>query len=303
MFPGKHYADKLIPGRPPALLIHPLRKDRDAFPPDDTRFFSRSAYPWGSYFVRARGEQQQRRAIGLVVLVKRVTIISWSRLNGPEWLGRKVEDLMKSWFWSGKPWQAFKNFALIFSFLLNVLFFIALVLVLVNVIPVVNGIAEPIVSGLNQSFVEIGAAHIVRTVEVEDTIPVEFDLTVDTETVALLTEPVPMTIPTTFVLPGGGGFINGSVTIELPAGTGLPVKFNTTVPVRESVPVKLAVSVDIPLEETELAEPFADLQALFAPLDEFLTKLPSTNDEAAGRFWQALSPDKSEPGIEQATVD
>ncbi len=207
---------------------------------------------------------------------------------------------MDEWLWSGKPWQAFKNVAIILSFGLNIVLLIALIVAAFYIIPIVNAIAEPMVGGLHQSFVDMSDAHIVRTIAVEDSIPVIFDLPVETVTDAELVEPVPMNIPTQFVLPGGGGFINGNVSFELPAGTKLPVQFSTIVPVSQTVPVKLAVAVDIPLEETELNEPFADLQELFAPLDAFLTNLPSSNTEVFNRLVRSTGePDEATVGQAQ----
>lgn len=208
---------------------------------------------------------------------------------------------MKEWMWSGKPWQAFKNVAIILSFSLNMVFLIFLILAGFYIIPVVNSIAEPIVGGLHQSFVDMGQARIVRTIVVEDTIPVVFDLPLQTTTNARLTEPVPMNIPTTFVLPGGGGFINGNVSFELPAGTDLPVQFDITVPVSQTIPVNLAVTVDIPLDETELGEPFNNLQAIFDPLNDFLTNMPSTNGELYDRLINSIGEQEAAESVEQAS--
>jgi hypothetical protein len=55
------------------------------------------------------------------------------------------------------------------------------------------------------------------------------------------------------------------------------------VPVRESVPVELSVAVDIPIEETELNDPFGDLQSIFGPLGDVLSRLPDDNREVYRR--------------------
>jgi hypothetical protein len=190
---------------------------------------------------------------------------------------------MKEWIWSGKPWQAFKNFAIVFSFFLNIFFIILLIAGATMIIPALKEIAEPMVSGINQSFTEINEAHIVRTIQVKDTIPINFDIPVSTSTEVTIIEPVPMALPTNFVLPGGGGTINGTVFFELPAGTVLPVQLDIMVPVRESVPVELSVAVDIPIEETELNDPFGDLQSIFGPLGDVLSRLPDDNREVYRR--------------------
>lgn len=198
---------------------------------------------------------------------------------------------MKEWIWSGRPWKAFKNFAIIFSFTVNVVLLIALVFGAMLVIPSISQIAEPIVGGLNQSFADMSQAHIVRTIEVEDDIPIAFSMPLSTETFVTITEPVPMAVETSFVLPAGGGNINGTVFLELPAGTQLPVQLDIVVPVSQTVPVSLAVAVDIPIEETEMNQPFNDLQAIFTPLHRFLNNLPATNEELLDRISDGVQAD------------
>lgn len=209
---------------------------------------------------------------------------------------------MNQWIWEGKLWSAFKNTAIFVSFGLNMVLLVFLILATLYILPTTNKIAEPLVGGLHQSFVDMSEAHITRTIVVQDSIPVVFDLPVQTETVATLTEPVPMSIPTTFVLPGGGGFINGTVSLELPAGTGLPVEFSMTVPVSETVPIEMAVAVDIPLEETELNAPFLALQSLIAPFDEFLSGLPANNQEFFGRLVNGTGTEAQSQAIEEARL-
>lgn len=209
---------------------------------------------------------------------------------------------MSEWFWSGKPWQAFKNFAILFSFTMNLILLIILLISAPLIIPIVSRIAAPLVSGLNQSFVEMGEANIVRTIEVHDDIPISFELPVSAETDVLVTESVPMALPTSFVLPAGGGTINGTVFFELPEGMLLPVQFDIVVPVDQTVPVNLAVDVDIPLAETELGPPFEDLQALFAPLDHFLSNLPASNRELYQRLLDSGRLAAAEPTVDQATA-
>lgn len=187
--------------------------------------------------------------------------------------------------WQARPWQAFKNFAIIFSFVINLVFIVALLLILPLLIPMIGGVATPLVGGLSDSFVQMGEASIERTIAVDDQIPVVFTLPLQEETNVVLVEPVPMSVPATFVLPAGGGTINGTVMLQLPSGTSLPVALDMQVPVSTTIPVKLDVGVDIPMQETELATPFNTLRALFQPLDNMLRGLPQSNDE----FYERLS--------------
>jgi hypothetical protein len=200
---------------------------------------------------------------------------------------------MRSTFWSGKPWQAFKTFAILFSFTVNIILLIVLLLVAPLIIPIVHNIAKPIVGGLNSSFIDMSTASIVRTIRVEDELPISFTLPLEARTDVVLAEAVPLNIPARFVLPGGGGSINGNVTLNLPQGLILPVELNLEVPVDQQIPVALDVAVEIPLQETELGTPFNTLRSLFEPLNDLLIKLPASNDELIDRVRSGPNPDTS----------
>ena len=73
---------------------------------------------------------------------------------------------MNEWLWNCKPWQAFKNFAIVFSFVLNLVFLVLIILGARYIIPVTNEVAEPVVSGLNDSFEEMESAHIRKRIAV-----------------------------------------------------------------------------------------------------------------------------------------
>lgn len=205
----------------------------------------------------------------------------------------------KRLIWQARPWQAFKNFAIIFSFVINLVLIVVLLLSLPLLIPGLSRIARPLVGGLSESFVQMGDASIQRTIAVDDEIPVVFTLPLQQETNVVLVEPVPMSVPASFVLPGGGGTINGTVTLQLPSGTSLPVTLDMHVPVSTTIPVRLDVGVDIPMQETELAAPFNTLRTLFQPLDRLLGGLPQSNQD----FYERLSNrQESAPAVEPASV-
>lgn len=187
---------------------------------------------------------------------------------------------MKKTIWDGKPWQAFKTFAIIFSFTINFVLILVLLAAAPIILPIVNDIAKPIVGGLSDSFVEMKDASIIRTIPVNDEIPIEFTLPLEETTNVVLSEAVPLNnLPAQFILPSAGGSINGQVSIELPKGLILPVELSLEVPVEQTIPISLDVQVEIPLDETELGSPFGTLQSLFQPLDKLLNGLPSSNEE------------------------
>lgn len=183
-----------------------------------------------------------------------------------------------------KFWSAFKNFALVFSFLVNLLLVIVILLLLPLVLPFLNEGVKPLVSGLNTSFEEMNQASIKRTIRVDDSVPIDFVLPLNAQTNVTLTQQVPLReIPATFNLTymtlGNGGVIEGTVSLDLPSGLSMPVNINMDVPVDNEIPVNLAVDVDIPLRETELQQPFNRLQNIFGPLSEQLDKLPDSYEE------------------------
>lgn len=193
---------------------------------------------------------------------------------------------MRNWIWQARPWQAFKSFAILFSFTMNLVLLIGLLLAAPYILPALDTIATPLVGGLSESFQQMGDARIERTITVEDTVPVQFDLPLETTTIVTLAQPVPLSVPASFSFPGGGGAINGTVALQLPAGTQLPIDLALNVPVSNTIPVNLNVAVDIPLNETDLGQPFGTLQRLFTPLDTMLRQLPADNDELINRVTQ-----------------
>lgn len=203
----------------------------------------------------------------------------------------------RKWVWDGKPWRAFKTFAIIFSFAMNFVLLIVLLAVAPLILPTVDTVAKPIVGGLNGSFVDMGTATISRTIDVSDTMPINFTLPLSATTEVVMTENVGLSgVPARFVFPNGGGAINGQVFLDLPQGLELPVQLNLQVPVSQTIPVQLAVGVEIPLRETELGGPFGRLQALFEPLDNFLGGLPASNEELFDRITsRGNQVDDSEP--------
>lgn len=177
-------------------------------------------------------------------------------------------------------WIAFRNIAVIFSFIMNFILVIILLFVVYLIFQIKNGIAEPLIDGLHSNFVGLNEAEIETTVIVNDEIPINFELTVQDTVVVTLAEPAVIdNVPAQFDIIGGGGSITGTVDITLPAGTPLTIDLTLLVPVEQQIPVVLNVPVDIALEETQLSVPFTNLRQLFEPYVKILDNLPSQWDE------------------------
>jgi hypothetical protein len=122
------------------------------------------------------------------------------------------------------------------------------------------------------------AAHIRTTIPVSTEVPAKFDLALNTNTNVVLTEDTHLLNATIYELNAGGMLYipRAQTNIILPAGTTLPVALNLTVPVDQKIPVNLNVEVDIPLNQTELHEPFVGLREVVSPYHGLLGSLPGS---------------------------
>jgi hypothetical protein len=190
--------------------------------------------------------------------------------------------------------------AIIFSFVVNLVLVIVVVLLLAFIFQIKRDVLDPLVGGLHENFIGLDEAIIEYPIKVSDAIPVKFDVAVDDTmlidfmlplnqtTDVVLQAPVPLQANASFNLPGGGGTINGTVSLNLPPGLVLPVSLNMDVPVNQIIPVNLNVPVDemvpvnlivdarIPLNQTQLHTPFFRLRMLLEPYAALLQNLPDS---------------------------
>jgi hypothetical protein len=152
----------------------------------------------------------------------------------------------------------------ILSILLNLILLIALLVAGNQLFALKKLVGDDLLGGLHANFVKMDNASIKTTITVNENIPVSFDLPINQNTNVVLSQDTsisqaPIKINT------GGVFINAPADIILPAGTTLPIRLEMTVPVQTTIPITLNVPVDIPLNQTELHEPFKGLQDVVAP--------------------------------------
>lgn len=178
-----------------------------------------------------------------------------------------------------KIWAAFKTFAIIFSFIVNITLVIILLLSPDPLFMTKTEVAEPLLLDLDSAFEALGETTIQTTVQINHMLPISFDLPLQEETAVILNESVPLKVPATFYLPSGGGSINGVVSLELPKGQALPITLDFVVPVESSIPVEFSVPVEIELYNAGMGPAIDELRAVFRPLTEFVQELPDTPQE------------------------
>ncbi len=178
-----------------------------------------------------------------------------------------------------KIWLAFKNFAIVFSFIVNFVLVIVLLLSPKPLFSTKSEIAEPLLLDLDSAFAALGETTIRTTVQINHMLPISFDLPLQQQTAVILNESVPLQVPATFYLPGGGGAINGVVSLALPSGQALPVTLDFTIPVAAMVPVEFALPVEIELYKAGMGPAIDQLRSVFQPMTSFLQDLPDSPQE------------------------
>jgi len=165
----------------------------------------------------------------------------------------------------------FWTIASVLSLTINVILLIILLALWVNLqnlninIGSAMKMGNGLLGGLYTNFEKMDRAHITTTIPVETTIPVKFDLQLNQQTNVVWSQDVTINNALVTVKTGGLNIVNALTTIVLPQGTTLPIVLDLTVPVDKVVPVALTVEVDIPLDQTQLHEPFSGLQDVVKP--------------------------------------
>jgi hypothetical protein len=164
---------------------------------------------------------------------------------------------------------AFWTIASLMSIAFNIVLIVILLIVL-QMLGSIQGTANDKISGLlgglYTNFLKMDQANIQTNIHVEKEIPVDFDLNVSGPTVVRLNQPSPIYGATVSVHTGGLTIVDANATIILPQGTPLSINIEgLTVPVHQKVMAVLDVPVNIPLNQTQLHEPFVGLQKVVEP--------------------------------------
>jgi hypothetical protein len=171
---------------------------------------------------------------------------------------------------------AFWTVASVISLGVNVVL-IALLFILVDMIAglqlTANDQVSGLLGGLYNNFVLMDQATISTNIPVQADIALDFRVPVDrSKQTGLITEielasdAVIGNVRVQINQPGTQFRLDSPATITLPAGTKLPIYIQAfDIPVQNSVPISLNVPVNIPLNQTQLHQPFTGLQQVVEP--------------------------------------
>ena len=162
---------------------------------------------------------------------------------------------------------AFWTIASVMSITVNIIL-IVILLIMFQMLGAIQGTADDKISGLlgglYTNFVKMDQATISSTIPVDAVIPLNIIVPVQTTTRIILAESV--VIPNAHVrITTGAMNINADAVVTLPANTPLMVTLDFPLTVQNSIPIHLDVPVNIPLDQTELHEPFVGLQKVVEP--------------------------------------
>jgi hypothetical protein len=129
--------------------------------------------------------------------------------------------------------------------------------------------ATGLLGGLYTNFVKMDQATISSSIPVDASIPLNIVVPVQATTRITIAEQV--IIPNAHVRINTGALnIDANAEVTLPANTPLVVNLDFPLTVQNSIPIHLDVPVNIPLNHTELHEPFVGLQKVVEPYYCFL---------------------------------
>jgi len=169
--------------------------------------------------------------------------------------------------WRYKFLPAFWTIASVISLTVNVILIIIL-LIMFQMLGAIQNTADDQISGLlgglYTNFVKMDQATIATNIPVDATVPLNIVVPVQATTRITLAESV--VIPNAHVRINTGGLsIDADAVVTLPANTALTVNLDFPLNVQNSIPIHLDVPVNIPLDQTELHEPFVGLQQVVEP--------------------------------------
>jgi len=175
---------------------------------------------------------------------------------------------------------AFWTITGILSLAINVILIVILLTLSNHVFSLKAVLQNQLIEGLRSNFALMDQARIKAIIPVQAEVPAKFNLPLKTDTnVILQKDTLVRRARVTTLSTGGLTITNAPADIVLPAGTVLPIQLDLVVPVDQKIPVNLNVNVDIPLNQTDLHQPFTGLQKVVDPYYSLLDSLPGSMQE------------------------
>lgn len=167
---------------------------------------------------------------------------------------------------------AFWTISSVISLTVNVIL-IALLFILVDMIAglqlTANDQVSGLLGGLYNNFVLMDQATISTNIRVQNEIPLNFSVPVDLAALGPTTIVLPKdTVLNAYVIMEGAVIVRGPATVRLVEDTPISgVRINSAfeIPIQRTVPIDLNVPVNIPLNQTQLHQPFTGLQQVVEP--------------------------------------
>lgn len=160
---------------------------------------------------------------------------------------------------------AFHNISSAILITVNIILLVVILLLTRQVFALKNMIVRDVMGGLYINFGEMDKATITSAFEVNDNLLIDFPLQINQETEVVLTKDTVINGARITLSTGGLNIVSAPSNITLPAGSRLPIQLTMTVPVSASVPINLNVPINIPLADTELHQPFTNMQEVVQP--------------------------------------
>ena len=175
--------------------------------------------------------------------------------------------------------RSFGRGLIVISILLNLIFLWLVISLGNSLFAMKETVTEALLEGVTSSMVLSENAQIKTVVNINEQVPLAFDLVLKRDTLAVLFKPTRID-NASLSIRSANLSVDAPASITLPVGAELPITIDLTVPVNVSVPIDLAVPVSISLAESDLGEVLQALQSLVAPYEKLQSEIPAC--------WQSL---------------
>ena len=171
------------------------------------------------------------------------------------------------------PKRSFGGVLIVVSLFLNVIFLWVVISLGNSLFRMKETVTDALLEGVTQSMALGEDAQLQTVVNIDEQIPLAFDLVLTSDTVVAFSQPARID-NASISIRSASLSVDAPASITFPVGAELPITLDLTVPVNVSVPIKLAVPVVISLAESDLGDAFQSLQSLVVPYEKLESEIP-----------------------------